>query len=230
MPLITPKLANASLRQQVADRIRNGILEGSLRPGERLVERKLAEGMGTSLTAIREALVQLESEGYITKKPNSATFVTEFHQKDLENTLAVRRLLEGYACEEAARRATDAYKQLLQDLFVEAVDVARKGDRQAYIHADLRWHLAVWQATGNDCLVEALRRVVLPLFGFSSISVASRLGFDLVQDAHSHLPLLQAVLRNDPEEARRAFAFALEGWTAQAFDYLSNLPVKEQNS
>src|SRR6185437_17112666 len=110
MPLNSTKLNTQPARHQVAEKIRESILDGSLIPGERLVERKLAEVLGTSQSAIREALIQLELEGHITKKPNSATFVTDFSQRDLENTIAVRRTLESFAAEEAAssRNISDA--------------------------------------------------------------------------------------------------------------------------
>ena len=98
MPLIATKLNTQPARHQVAEKIRESILDGSLVPGERLVERKLAETLGTSQSAIREALIQLELEGHVSKKPNSATFVTHFSQRELENTISVRRALEGFRC------------------------------------------------------------------------------------------------------------------------------------
>ena len=72
MPISAEKLNTQPARHLVAERIRESILDGSLQPGERLVERKLADTLGVSQSAIREALIQLELEGHVTKKPNSA--------------------------------------------------------------------------------------------------------------------------------------------------------------
>src|SRR5437868_11044241 len=116
MPLITEKLASASLRFQTSEKIRAGILSGSLKPGERIVERELAEQLGTSLTVVREALVQLETEGFITKRPNSATYVMQLGQSEIAQILVVRRVLEGFAFEEAACNATDERIRVLQKL------------------------------------------------------------------------------------------------------------------
>jgi DNA-binding GntR family transcriptional regulator len=65
------------LRDRIAEVLRKAILDGSLAEGSRIVERKLAAQFDTSLTAVREALIELEVEGFVVKKPNSATFVTQ---------------------------------------------------------------------------------------------------------------------------------------------------------
>ena len=158
MPLITTKLNNQPTRQQIAEKIRESILDGSLLPGERLVERKLAEALGTSQSAIREALIQLELEGHVSKKPNSATFVTHFSQRELENTMSVRRALEGFAAEEAARQSTPADIERLTELHRRSITYANAREFQKYIRNDLGWHIAMWESTHNDCLVESLRR------------------------------------------------------------------------
>ncbi len=222
MPLIAEKLNSQPARHLVADKIRESILDGSLVPGERLVERKLAETLGTSQSAIREALIQLELEGHVTKKPNSATYVTHFSQRDLENTIAVRRALEGFAVEEAARSATQADVQRLEDLLQQSQAAARAKDFQKYIRGDLSWHIAVWESTHNDCLVDSLRRIVVPLFGFSAIRVAMQPGFNLTNDLHLHRALLDAIAAGEPEKAKRAFNAAMNDWAEQAVHLYSS--------
>ncbi len=222
MPLIAEKLNSQPARHLVADKIRESILDGSLVPGERLVERKLAETLGTSQSAIREALIQLELEGHVTKKPNSATYVTHFSQRDLENTIAVRRALEGFAVEEAARSATQADVQRLEDLLQQSQAAARAKDFQKYLRGDLSWHIAVWESTHNDCLVDSLRRIVVPLFGFSAIRVAMQPGFNLTNDLHLHRALLDAIAAGEPEKAKRAFNAAMNDWAEQAVHLYSS--------
>jgi len=73
---VLKKVSTSTLRQRTAERVRDAILDGSLPPGEKLVERELASQLVCSQATVREALVQLEAEGFITKTPNSATFVT----------------------------------------------------------------------------------------------------------------------------------------------------------
>jgi len=216
MPLNATKLNNQAARHQVAEKIRESILDGSLLPGERLVERKLAETLGTSQSAIREALIQLELEGHVSKKPNSATFVTDLSQRDLENTMSVRRVLEGFAAEEAARHSTRADIEGLEELYQQSLAAASTRESQKYIRSDLSWHIAMWESTHNKCLVESLRRVVVPLFGFSMIRVAMQPGFNLMKDLQSHRLLLDAIAAGEPEMAKRAFNAAMNEWTEQA--------------
>jgi DNA-binding GntR family transcriptional regulator len=222
MPLVAEKLNSQPARHLVADKIRESILDGSLLPGERLVERKLAETLGTSQSAIREALIHLELEGHVTKKPNSATYVTHLSQRDLENTIAVRRALEGFAVEEAARSATQADVQRLEDLLQQSQAAARAKDFQKYIRGDLSWHIAVWESTHNDCLVDSLRRIVVPLFGFSAIRVAMQPGFNLMNDVQLHRALLDAIAAGEPEKAKRAFHAAMNDWAEQAVHLYSS--------
>lgn len=214
MPIAARKLVQATLRHQIVQEIRQAILNRSLSPGERLVERTLAERLGTSLTATREALIQLETEGLITKKPNATTHVTKLTTHEVEQIYAVRRILERYAFQEAARLADAKAIAIFQKFHNEAAEVARNGDAIAYISADLKWHESVWDATRNTCLADTLRRVVVPLFGFSAI--ATNHGFNLKQDVQTHTPLLKALISRDPDAAGEAFDKFAEVWHRQS--------------
>ena len=71
-------ILQASRSAQVADFLRDSILSGKLKPGDRVVERTLAKSLGVGQTTVREALQVLEHEGLIYKKANTASFVTQF--------------------------------------------------------------------------------------------------------------------------------------------------------
>jgi DNA-binding GntR family transcriptional regulator len=211
MPLVQKKITPSTLRQQIVIEIRQSILKRALHPGERLVEREIAERLGTSLTAVREALIQLESEGLITKKPNATTHVTELDDAEVDNIYAVRSILEHYAFQQAARLATNEDVKRLETLYEKTYAAAKSGDGFTYITADLNWHEAVWQITGNSCLADTLQRVIIPLFGFSSIEVAHE-KFNFVKDAESHKPLLAAIKARDGALAGKAYKQAESAW------------------
>jgi GntR family transcriptional regulator, transcriptional repressor for pyruvate dehydrogenase complex len=128
----------------------------------------------------------------------------------------VRRVLEGFAVEEAARQATRVDIQRLEDLFQQSQAAARSREFQKYIRCDLNWHIAMWESTHNDTLVECLRRIVVPLFGFSAIRVAMQPGFNLTNDLQSHRVLLNEIAAGEPERAKRAFIAAMKDWSDQA--------------
>ena len=93
MAAVFERLTTQTLRGQIAQRIRSAILNGTLKPGERLVERKLASEFGASLTAVREAVIELETDGFITKRPNAFTYVTKLSIAEIEKVFC---LAQGY--------------------------------------------------------------------------------------------------------------------------------------
>jgi DNA-binding GntR family transcriptional regulator len=204
MPLAIERATPATFRHQIANHFRQSVLTGALKPGERIVERDLTAQLGTSLTAVREAIIQLEGEGLITKRPNAATFVTRIAAGDIAKIFDVRRVLEGLAFDQAARRATTQQIKKIGELHQEAIRAAKAGQSQRYIESDLAWHQAVWTAGDNEYLAGALRKLVLPLFGFSAIRMASQKAFDLLQDIESHKSLMEAIRAQDPVRALQA--------------------------
>src|SRR3954452_865630 len=160
MALVFEKLTTQTLRGQIVQRIRSAILNGSLKPGDRLVERKLASEFGASLTVVREAVIELETEGFITKRPNAFTYVTKLSIGEIEKVFALRKVLETYAIQEAARLvSTDAISEL-EASYLQMVDSARRHDLRAYIHEDLLWHETIWRIADNEFVTAALRRMI----------------------------------------------------------------------
>jgi len=215
-PASTLCLQNVSaptLRTRIVWEIRQAILRGLIREGERLVERKLAAQLGTSLTAVREAMVELETEGFLTKKPNSATHVTKLSWPEIEKIFAVRRVLEAHAVEEATRQVTPDQLEAAEQICWEMAQAARANDSQAFNQQDVAFHLLLWRATGNEYLEAALKRAVLPFFAFAAIRIiASRGPLDLFQEVASHVPILEGLKSRDPAAARAAFLKGLEDW------------------
>src|SRR3954447_22937229 len=96
-----------TLRERILETIRDAILTGTLRPGEKVAEPELAERFGISRTPIREAFRQLESEGYLTVIPRKGAVVVSFSEKDIEEFYAIKSILEGYAAKRACDKMTD---------------------------------------------------------------------------------------------------------------------------
>ena len=216
------QLTSVTLRGRIAEILRDAILNGTLREGERIVERKLAAQFSTSLTAVREALIELESEGFVVKKPNSATYVTKISLESAERIFRVRRLLEVHALEEAARLATPASLQKLERVYLDLVDAARSEHSQLFIRTDYLLHETIWLMSGNEYLHAALRRVVLPVFAATAIRIVSRRPFDLIQDAQLHLPMIEVIRNRNVEAAKPVVERAMDEWLAQFRLYLNN--------
>jgi len=212
MATLFPKLSFRTLRSQIEEKVRDAVLNGSLRPGERLVERKLADQFGASLTAVREALISLEAAGFVVRKPNSSTCVIEFSLSEVEKAFELRRVLEGYAIEEAVRLAAPQQIQAIERCYLEMVDAAGRGEQSLFLQKDLEWHEAIWRAADNEYLLMALRRLVLPLFAFSAIRIYSGRPLDLLADAYRHQAMLQAIQTKDLQGGRDALNRAIDEW------------------
>ena len=216
MEAVFERIPSHTLRGQIAERIRGAILKGTLKEGQRLVERQLAAQFATSLTAVREALIELEATGFVIKKPNSTTHVTKLSKEAAEKIFVFRRIMEGFAVEEAARTATAKDLEALEAIYFRLVDAARVKDTSLFIQTDFALHEQIWKMTNNEYVHDSLRRILLPYFAFTAIRVISHRPFDLVHDVSSHLPLIDAVKARDPKRARKAFDVALDSWLEQA--------------
>lgn len=218
--MIFERVATPTLRGQITERIREAILHGHLKAGERIVERTLAAQFGASLTAIREAIITLETEGFVTKKPNTSTRITKLTAEDVESIFEVRLLLEPHVVAKAARIATAEQRSNLEKAYLEMVDAARQGDVPSYVTRDYAWHAAVWAVAGNEYLQVILRRVTLPLFSYSSIRFSEERTFDLLADATSHLILLEQIKAGNAEGARGSMEDALRAWQSAIYLYV----------
>ncbi len=200
--------------------LRKAILNGTLAEGSRIVERRLAAQFDTSLTAVREALIELEVEGFVDKKPNSSTYVTKLSLEITEKIFAVRRVLETYAVEEAARRATPEGVEALEAAYRAMLEAARARDLENFILRDYAMHELIWVLTQNEYLAAALKRIIPPVFAFAAMRMAKGHSFDMVQDAKSHKALVEAIQAKKPAAAKRAFLEALDGWSATTRSYV----------
>src|SRR4030067_452524 len=90
-----------TLRERIVDFIKDSVVSGRLKPGERVPEQEIAENLGISRTPIREAFRQLESEGFISVTPRKGAVVSPITDKDVNEFYAIKSLLEGFAAKTA---------------------------------------------------------------------------------------------------------------------------------
>jgi DNA-binding GntR family transcriptional regulator len=209
-----------TLRGRIAEKIEEAILNGSLRGGERLVERTLADQFATSTTAVREALIELEVKGFVTRRTNAATYVTHLSREAAEKIFALRKVVETYAVEQAARLANSEQISHLDEIYSRLLDAVRSSDTSRFMQTDFALHEAIWKIADNEYLVSTLKRILLPIFAFTAIRIFSSAPFDLLEDANSHLPLLEAIKSKNPEAAQRAFLAAADEWLSKTRAYV----------
>lgn len=141
------------LRDVIFNTLRDAIVSGDLKPGERLMEVTLAEKMGVSRTPVREAVRKLEVEGLVTMTPRKGTHVAELSVKDIMDVLEVRAALDKLATELAASRIRPDNLRHLESIHKQYIAHLQKENLQGAIKKDVEFHEVIYHASGNNKLM-----------------------------------------------------------------------------
>lgn len=145
------------LRDVVFNTLRQAILRGELKPGERLMEIQLANKLGVSRTPIREAIRKLELEGLVLMIPRKGAEVAQITEKSLHDVLEVRRALEELAVQLACDRMTEEGLQELRQAAKQFETLLEtETDITAVAQADVAFHDLIYLATENQKLISLL--------------------------------------------------------------------------
>jgi len=145
-----------TLGDEAADRLRTAIRSGTLRPGERLVERDLAERLGMSRIPIREAIHRLAEEGLVRKLTHRGTFVYAPTQAEIEEISSLRVVLERFVVERVITNWTLAHEARLQQV-VELMRIAAASkDVHQVSDQDYLFHRVLWEIAEHGLLLEVV--------------------------------------------------------------------------
>jgi DNA-binding GntR family transcriptional regulator len=181
--------------------VRDAIVNGELKPGERIYQETVADELGLSRIPVRDALRQLESEGLVRLTPNSPARVAEFDAAEFEEVYAMRERLEPLAVERSVPKLTDDQLQevkALQDSLEAEWD-----DHEQVLRLDREFHLAIMQAAPMPRLL----RLITDFWNSSQhyrrayLQLANERDSAIVQA--EHFLLLQATLDRDAKQAAR---------------------------
>jgi len=180
-------------KDRVSDAVRQAISEGKLQPGDRIVEMQLSKDLGVGNTAVREALFDLESKGFVTRHANKGTFVTQLTVEDFEHIFDARREMESFAVDLAQQRVTNSDIDLLQ----KSVDGMRRAvlawNLQDFFAYDMEFHTSLWRLSGNRFLENALGPIVFPLFAFFNMTCPPDFQADLSVGIEHHAKVVDAL-------------------------------------
>lgn len=196
-------ISRTVLREQVKDVLLQRIVNGDLKPGERLVETRIASELGTSQAPVREALRDLELLRMVESEPFRGARVRAFGDDELVEVYPVRAALEELAAKEATRQLRGDVAGLEQELDAMR-EAARRGDLSALVRHDIGFHRRMVEAAGNPVLEQC----------WKSLGVEGRITISLYgtyvepeEAAERHVPILEAIRSGKPgvagREARR---------------------------
>lgn len=200
-------------RNRIYTELRRSIIMGHRPPGERLDVEKLAEGFGTSVTPIRDALQMLSEAGLVTIKPRSGYFVTRITLKQLRDLLELREILELASVERAAVSITDEQLAVLDHVHRGYTgDDDESYDR--YTEENRRFHCLIAEASGNMELAEVLGRLHDRLARLMVICHAGK-SMEI-----THARIVGALRAHDVEAARPAVLSELTATRVTILEYL----------
>jgi GntR family transcriptional regulator of gluconate operon len=188
-----------SLSEAAADRIREEILRGTWRQGDRLVETRLAEQLGVSRGPLREALRTLSTEGLVAVTPRRGTFVVALTRRDVSEIYGLRAAVETHAVALLARSGTEDDFEELRELQERLEDAVAADDPSRAAAADIQFHEAICRLTGNRRLHELSKRDYVALQAL--IALDDRMYSALDEVLGQHRGVVDAIEARDPELA-----------------------------
>lgn len=169
------------LRDVVFNTLRQQILTGELKPGERLMEIHLANKLGVSRTPIREAIRKLELEGLVIMIPRRGAEVAQITWKNLKDVLEVRRALDVLAIELSCDRITKEEQTELQEACKNFEEATKTADVRGIAEADVKFHDIIVKSTRNDRLIQLVNNLSEQMY---------RYRFEYLKDISSHASLV----------------------------------------
>ena len=202
-------LPRVSLKNTAVQHICQAIECGELKPGEVLTELGLARKLGVAQPTIREALLELEFIGYVERTATRKPRVTLLTRRSIEDIYLVRTRLETLAVELVAAHPSPQLQSCREHL-QNMESTAKSGDFQGFCHADLKFHRALWAASQNECVQDALERIVPKLFAFTIIKHSHPDPSHSINTYKLHRRLLDAVAAGNTSAARKLMELSMK--------------------
>lgn len=185
--LVLNENAYLPLRDVVFQTLRDAILKGKLKPGERLMEMHLANKLGVSRTPIREAIRMLEKEGLAVTVPRKGAMVANMTEKDLENVLEIRDALDELSVRTACMRATDEDFSNLKKAMGAFEKACKGNDVRLIVDRDEKFHDIIYRMTDNEKLIEIIGNLREQMYRYRYEYVKDRANYSVLVDEHKKI-------------------------------------------
>ena len=205
------RVRRETLGAQVYHLLRDRILRGEIAGGSRLIQGPLSEEIGTSQIPVRDALKRLESDGLVKCDETGRYSVVQFSTEDAEEVYAIRRRLEPFAVELAARAMTSEAMGEIKSLFNELNKAARRRQLEKYIEINTSFHMAIYEASGMVRLVRIIRGLYSGVPSLTPIVLEGR----IVRSQEEHAEIVDRLAARDGAGAARAMDRHIENALAE---------------
>ncbi|KKI85376.1 GntR family transcriptional regulator [Niallia circulans] len=197
---VDPNLVK-SLRELAVEKIREGIVSGYFEVGEHLKERELSKMMGISTTPIKEAFRILENEGLLVTVPRKGTFVSEYASTSIEEILLLRAAVESLCARLAAIKMSEEDVNELEQVVLIMESLHNKGDSDALIEQNSRFHQMIIASTENKMMQTILANIRSIDKAFRKralkVEVEREVGYQ------EHRAIFEAIKQREPDKAEQ---------------------------
>lgn len=222
-PLAPIEQPPQTLRDMVQERMRDAIIEGHFKPGERLVERPLCDQLGVSRTVIRETIRYLEAEGLVEILSGRGPIVAMMSREDARQIYEIRRMLETSAAEKCARNITPERAQKLRAA-LERLQRDRGGAPGELFRASADFYSEIFEGAGHHIAWEIVQRLNGRISRLRMMTLSST---DRAQPGAAHMQAIcDAITSGDGPAARAAVGRHLDDTTAIAERLLADFDAE----
>jgi DNA-binding GntR family transcriptional regulator len=183
--------------QHALEALRRAIVEGGLRPGQRIAQEQFAEGLGVSIAPVREALRVLEQEGQVVYRPRRGYFVGELRIEDLEEIYELRRLLEERAARLSLPVLDETALAAIRDAARDCARAASRADVAVQLEANRRFHFRILEGCGQPHTIRVLRMLWDSTEAYRAMYYNSPAERRRANAAHGRI--VQAIEQRDPD-------------------------------
>ena len=215
-----------TVRAIVARKLREAIMSGNLKPGQRLVERELCEMMGVSRPSIREALRLLEADGLVNTVPHRGPMVSTISLEEARQLYAARAVLEGFAGRECARLHDPAVVRKIGEALTRLKAALAESDMIAVLEAKTDFYAALIGGCQNAFIERMLKPLHdrITLLRMTSMSHPKRVNKSLREVT----AIWRAIQSGDEDLAERCCVDHIKAAAVAALDMIERSMVKEK--
>lgn len=189
-------------------RLRYSILSGDLKPGEIHNEMNIAKDLGISRTPVREALLELSVQGFVTFLPRRGVRINHFTKRDVEEVFELRKAIELAVVEKISRHATEVDLTKLEVALSSQLEAMKNEDYGVFLEADRAFHTTLTKFTQNRRLISIFGNIrdMIQMMGAEALARQGRME-EVIEE---HRSVLDFIRQSREIEARQAMEYHLD--------------------
>jgi len=210
------------LRERISTSIRDLIIEGKLKPGERLTEPEISASLGISRTPLREAFLQLESEGFVQVLPRKGAVVTDINIQDAEEIYTIKASLEALAirlaCPMLQEETFDALIKLNQQM--EKISLSENKNYRRFLDLNAKFHQTIYENSNNQKLIKLINTLRNQTLRYNYIYLS--LLQHLEESVKEHSGIIDALRTKDLDKVESLIKNHGENARIALYEFLKN--------